>query len=253
MVDATQAVPQKSLKQWHSPDSRQEVIHELIHGVDRYNPSNLPYMEEYLSSQIKDGEYDLLANLAILKLYQFNPQMSNPEVIINILLKSLSATVHGPDFNLCLSLLREPAAILHDIESDEQSLITVMPLLQELHTLLRTCQFTAFWKTLNGDEEGAQILRQQYLPQQPHLESSLRILIATSIASCFSRVPIARLSNWINLSSSDLSSWSESIGWKVEGDVAVVPKNGDNDVKAGVVKESVELNQLTKLVSAAAF
>lgn len=41
--------------------------------------------------------------------YQFNPQMSNPEVIINILLKSLVATVHGPDFNLCLSLLRDPA------------------------------------------------------------------------------------------------------------------------------------------------
>ena len=35
---------------------------------DRYNPSNLPYMEEYLSTQIKEGQYDLLANLAILKL-----------------------------------------------------------------------------------------------------------------------------------------------------------------------------------------
>jgi hypothetical protein len=38
--------------------------------------------------------------------------MSNPDVIINILLKSLSSTVHGPDFNLCLSLLREPSVSL---------------------------------------------------------------------------------------------------------------------------------------------
>ena len=32
----------------------------------------------------------------------------------------------------------------------------VMPLLTILHDLLRTCQFTAFWKSLNGDSEGAQ-------------------------------------------------------------------------------------------------
>ena len=89
---------------------------------DRYNPNNLSWMEEYLGTQVASEDYDLLANLAILKLsadptglrdeltrrYQFNPQMSNPDSIINILLKSLSATIHGPDFNLCLSLLREP-------------------------------------------------------------------------------------------------------------------------------------------------
>ena len=89
-------------------------------------------MEEYFDTQIRDGEYDLLANLAILKLsvvpalsrrssahdrYQFNPQMSNPDVIINILLKSLSSTVQGPDFNLCLSLLREPSVSLRSCPS----------------------------------------------------------------------------------------------------------------------------------------
>lgn len=40
--------------------------------------------------------------------YQFNPQLNNPNVIVNILIKSLASTVNGPDFNLCLSLLREP-------------------------------------------------------------------------------------------------------------------------------------------------
>ena len=33
------------------------------------------------------------------------------------------------------------------------------------------------------------------------------------------------------------------MGWKVDGSVAVLPKNGDNDVKAGVVKENVELSR----------
>ena len=55
---------------------------------------------------------------------------------------------------------------------------------------------------------------------------------------------MANLSRWLDISSSDeLKSWCESIGWTVEGDAAVVPKNGDNDVKAGVVKENVELSR----------
>lgn len=90
MSQSTSAAPVKTLQEWHSPSSRTEVIHELIHGVggwnhsadlekkiradgvDRYNPTNLSYMEEYLQSQVQSGEYDLLAYLAILKLCAFH-------------------------------------------------------------------------------------------------------------------------------------------------------------------------------------
>lgn len=33
MSESTSAAPVKSLNEWHSPSSRTEVIHELIHGV----------------------------------------------------------------------------------------------------------------------------------------------------------------------------------------------------------------------------
>lgn len=36
--------------------------------VDRYNPSNVGILEDYLYHQIRTEEYDCLANLAILKL-----------------------------------------------------------------------------------------------------------------------------------------------------------------------------------------
>lgn len=36
--------------------------------TDRYNPSNVSILEDYLYHQIRSGEYDCLANLAILKL-----------------------------------------------------------------------------------------------------------------------------------------------------------------------------------------
>lgn len=82
-MSTSQAVPAKDLTEWHTPQSRTEPMHDLIHGVgellfllrlkcangvDRYNPTNLPFMEDYLQSQVTSGEYDLLANLAILKL-----------------------------------------------------------------------------------------------------------------------------------------------------------------------------------------
>lgn len=74
-----------------------------------------------------------------------------------------------------MSLLRDPAvcavldssnqaqeveradeqAILQDIDSDEQSLVVAIPFLQQLHQLIRTCQFTAFWAEFNGASEGA--------------------------------------------------------------------------------------------------
>ncbi|CAD6581754.1 MAG: hypothetical protein TREMPRED_003078 [Tremellales sp. Tagirdzhanova-0007] len=253
MAQSAHPVPNRTLTEWHSPHTRTDAISDLIHGVDRYNPTNLSEMEDYLSAQLRAGEHDLLANLAILKLYQFNPQLSNPDVIVNILLKSLSATVHGPDFNLCLSLLREPINILHDIDSDDQSFVIMVPFIQKLHELIRTCQFTTFWKEFNSSTDVASRIHGVYLPQQPHLLTDLRHLFATSIASCFSRIPLVRIQRWLDLPQSELGDWCAGVGWQVEGEMAVIPKNGDNDVKAGVVKETVELNQLTKLVAAAAY
>ncbi|TYJ58881.1 eukaryotic translation initiation factor 3 subunit K [Cryptococcus floricola] len=250
MVTATTP---KSLRQWHSPSARPEVIHELIHGVDRYNPSNLPFMEEYLATQVKEGQYDLLAYLAILKLYQFNPQHSNPDVIINILIKALSATVAGPDFNLCLQMLREPSAILQDIESEDEALVVVFPYLQNLHELSRSCQFTKFWAEINSNSEAANALRTRYLPQHSAPLDSFRFVFSTSIASCFRRISLSQLGRWLDLPQDQVVEWCKKVEWQVEGADAVVPANGQNDVKAGVVKENVQLNQLTKLVAAAAY
>ncbi|KIR68481.1 eukaryotic translation initiation factor 3 subunit K [Cryptococcus bacillisporus CA1280] len=247
------AVAPENLKEWHTPSTRPDVIHELIHGVDRYNPSNLPFMEDYLASELKEGQYDLFANLAILKLYQFNPQHSNPDVIINILIKALSATVSGPDFNLCLEMLREPSAILHDIESADEALVIVMPYLQKLHELSRTCQFTKFWQEINSDSEAAKILRTRYLSQHASPLDDFRFIFSASIASCFRRISLSQLSRWLDLSSDKVAEWCSQIEWRVEGQDAVIPNNGQNDVKAGVVKENVQLGQLTKLVAAAGY
>lgn len=153
--------------------------------------------------------------------------------------------MHGPDFNVCLALLREPAAILQDIDSDDESFIQTMPFLQRLHDLVRACQFSKFWAEFNGKTEAATLLRTSpnYFPAHKDLVPKLRFQFASSIAASFSRVRLAQLSRWLDLDEKSLAGWCKEAGWEIEGDVAVVPKNGDNDVKAGVVKENVQLKR----------
>lgn len=51
-----------------APVQRPENIASLINGVERYNPENVTVLEEYLDKQCASDDYDLEANLAILKL-----------------------------------------------------------------------------------------------------------------------------------------------------------------------------------------
>ena len=137
--------------------------------ADRYNPHNVSLLEEYLDVQIKDGQHDCFANLAILKLYQFNPNMSNVKVVIDILILALvsSPTIDSPDFSLAQSLAldRPSQAMLkqqnYDDEDDAAGHVDeidlVMPFLQKAWGLLKECRFREFWSTWNTDKsEGAE-------------------------------------------------------------------------------------------------
>lgn len=126
-------------------------------------------MEDYLDVQIKDGQHDCFANLAILKLYQFNPNMSNPKVVIDILLLALvsSPTIDSPDFSLAesLALDRPSQAMLkqqnYDDEDDAAGHVdeieVVVPYLQKLWALLKECKFREFWQVWKSDKsDGAE-------------------------------------------------------------------------------------------------
>lgn len=78
------------------------MLHMLI--FFRYNPENLPTLERYVELQSIENTYDLEANLAVLKLYQFNPATFNMHITCQILLKALTNLPHT-DFILCKCLL----------------------------------------------------------------------------------------------------------------------------------------------------
>ena len=196
MPSSTSAVAPKTTESWHAPSFRPEDINALISGVgesessvssgfeidiepptdtfylfsaDRYNPHNVSLLEDYLDVQIKDGQHDCFANLAILKLYQFNPNMANAKVVIDILLLALvsSPTIDSPDFSLAQSLAldRPSQAMLkqqnYDDEDDAAGHVdeieTVMPFLQKAWALLKECKFREFWTVWKSDKsDGAE-------------------------------------------------------------------------------------------------
>ncbi|PPQ71751.1 hypothetical protein CVT26_007592 [Gymnopilus dilepis] len=232
--------------EWLTPPTRTELIENLVSGVDRYNPSNVSILEDYLYHQIRSEEYDCLANLAILKLYQFNPDLYNPDVVINILIKALTAAPL-PDFNLCISLLDERPINAQLDEPDP--LPTVLPVLKELHNLLLRCRFPAFWEAYHSSR--LENLRDNYTVEVAGFENAIRAVAIRAVRATFTRIGSERLGSYLNLSGQDLTAYIEKLGWTVDSSTGVVtvPPNPENQIEATVVQESVKLPQLTKIIA----
>merc|ERR1719420_1594452 len=109
-------------------------------GIERYNPNNIGTLERYVDVQVRENGYDLEANLALLKLYQFNPGLFNATAVFRILVKALT-NLPNTDFDLCKSLL--PLDLL-------DSNPTIKHIL-DLAELLETCKFKQFWERVKKD------------------------------------------------------------------------------------------------------
>lgn len=90
-------------------------------------------IEEYVEEQARDNTYDLEANLAVLKLYQFNPNRLNMDITHTILLKALTNLPHT-DFTLCKCLLL-PA------QMDNETVLEII----DFASVLESCNFAIFW------------------------------------------------------------------------------------------------------------
>ncbi|EEC14082.1 conserved hypothetical protein [Ixodes scapularis] len=97
-------VPDYSPMGMTNPESMRMQVAQMLKGIDRYNPENLIKLENYVQIQATENMYDLEANLAVLKLYQFNPSNFKHDVVATILLKALTNLPHT-DFVLCKCLI----------------------------------------------------------------------------------------------------------------------------------------------------
>lgn len=235
--------------EWLTPSTRTELIENLVSGVDRYNPSNVGILEDYLYHQIRSEEYDCLANLAILKLYQFNSDLYNPDVVVNILLKALTAEPF-PDFDLCTSLLDDRLVNVNPDEPDP--LPVLLPILTNLYNLLHQCRFPAFWTFYHSDE--LESLRENYIVECVGFEEAVREVAARAVKATFTRIGLDRLGTYVDLSGLELESWIEKQGWSLDTSTRTIsiPSNPDNEIESVVIRENVKLGQLQKVIAHAA-
>ena len=122
-----------------SLDAIKASLENMLKGIEWYNPDNIITLEQYVQMQAKENGYDLEANLALLKLYQFNPQQMNMPYVEMVLLKALTNLPHS-DFSLCKSLLTI------DVLEKTPSIKSIT----SLADLLETCMFKEFWAKLRN-------------------------------------------------------------------------------------------------------
>lgn len=214
-----------------TPASRPPVINQLIEGVDRYNPDNCELLENYLNAQCQAGEHDLMANLAILKLYQFNPELVNLAVVANILGKAITA-IPEPDFNTCLFMLND--TIMADAG--------VMKLV-ELRQLLETSRYRDFWQLLHSDELAAKAVADIV-----GFEDAIRKVVAKVVSMTCQSIKKSHLEEYLSLSGNDLSTFITAQNWKSDGDSVQIPISKDNQAKTTITSENIKFEQLSKII-----
>jgi translation initiation factor 3 subunit K len=206
-------------------------IKQMLRGIDRYNPNNLQILEKYICDQSRDNSYDLEANLAVLKLYQFNPQMTEKSIVVKILLKALTS-LPNTDFVLCKCLIE--SSLL-----EEDPLNTIL----NLHQLLETCRFQEFWREL--------IARPQLIVGITGFEDSIRKFICHVIKITYQTIEKTSLRSLLGgLADNQLSFWMNQNGWKDIENGFVFISNQDENIKTKNITEKIDLENVAQVIAA---
>ncbi|XP_078000641.1 eukaryotic translation initiation factor 3 subunit K-like [Glandiceps talaboti] len=207
-------------------------VASLLKGIDRYNPENLGTLERYVELQTKENAYDLEANLAVLKLYQFNPMYFQLNVTAQILLKALTNLPHT-DFVLCKCLIGEA-------HQQEDQIMKIL----HLHDLLETCQFKKFWTEITVNPE--------LIMGIVGLPDSIRKYICHVVGITYQIIDKDVLAELLGeLSHADLKQWMTKYGWTEAEGQKVFIANQEGNVKSKNITEKIDFESVAGIMAAA--
>ncbi|NWZ17821.1 EIF3K factor, partial [Agelaius phoeniceus] len=244
-------------------------VGKLLRGIDRYNPENLATLERYVETQAKENAYDLEANLAVLKLYQFNPAFFQTGVTAQILLKALTNLPHT-DFTLCkcmidqahtksgVSALKIPPKFKcwgpgggrflgfspkppHfcpkfslDLPKTQQEERPIRQILY-LGELLETCHFQSFWQALDENME--------LLEGITGFEDSVRKFICHVVGITYQHIDRWLLAEMLgDLSESQLRVWMSKYGWTEPEPGRILISNQEENIKPKNIVEKIDFD-----------
>jgi len=205
-------------------------IKSMLQGIERYNPENIKTLEHYVDLQAREKGYDLEANLALLKLYQFNPTHNNLAVVVQILLKSLTNLPHT-DFVLCKCLLSQE--LLEDPQIKN---------ILYLADLLEMCQFKVFWQQVHSQGE--------LIKSVQGFEDSVRRFVCHVICITYQTIEEAVLGELLGLvQETSVAYWLEQYGWKAGGDGVVTVSSQEEIIKTRNITEKIDIESVASIMA----
>ncbi|XP_071503985.1 LOW QUALITY PROTEIN: eukaryotic translation initiation factor 3 subunit K-like [Diadema antillarum] len=210
-------------------EQAQATISSMLHGINRYNPENLTMLEQYVEIQVRENQYDVEANLAILKLYQLNPLHFKVQLAALILLKAMTNLPHT-DYLLCKCLIDS------DIQQEEP-----LQSINYFASLLEMCQFKKFWAEY--DE------RPDVFQGVAGFQNAIRKFICHVINSTYQTIERQQLLELLGLTDdTELKRWMASYDWKeLEGDQVYIC-NQEESVKTKNITEKIGFDNVATVM-----
>ena len=205
-------------------------IRPLLSGIEKYNPSNIVQLENYVKHQATSDDYDFDANLVLMKLYQFHPTKASSNVACQILLKALT---NLPTTDVIMLKAVLPTSLLKDV--DIQHILT-------LHTLLESCQFREFWATLKREN-------MEVTKKIDNLESSIRRYICGVVEISYQNIPLSILKQYLGeLEGPTLNELAAAHKWEVTGDMCFI-RNQEELIKPKKILAKIELDSVSGILA----
>ncbi|TGZ69672.1 hypothetical protein CRM22_003600 [Opisthorchis felineus] len=213
-------------------------IHRLLNGIENYNPEHKAILEQHVNWQASTGEYDFEANLALLRLYQFYPELFNADATRLVLLKAL-ASLNPTDFIICKYLIH-----LDRLSEEPLSLVI------ELGTLLESCQFPDFWLRLRENPN--------ITSGVPGFRDAMVKFIVQIVRQTYQRIHKSLLIRLLDMSEAELKQLIKQNGWTEcppsslgdpNGPLVLVNKHEEN-VKSVKIQERVDFDAITSMSGA---
>jgi translation initiation factor 3 subunit K len=210
-----------------------EAIRSVVQH-EYFDHRAVPQLEQYLHDQVSSQTYDFEANKALLKLYQFFPDLVQPELVALAAGKAFMA-LPASDLTALLYIAPEACVQSEPVASLKKACDT-----------LEAAQFAAFWEAVRSGEAAA------LAAKLPGFEQQARRVITSALAATFQTVNKQSLQKSLGFSSSsELEAYVASRGEsavKLQGEHAVFERNEFNQVQPKKFKESVEFEKVLKVV-----
>jgi len=172
------------------------------------------------------------ANLAVLKLYQFNPAYHQTTVTMQILLKALM-TLPNADFIMCRCLI-------DDANQQDPAIARVIRLAE----LLETCNFLEAWKYL--EEESSLV------DGIVGFHDAIRKYASYVIGITYQTIDKNHISELLGgLQGEELDDWIKAQNWTIKDDGKVFVCNQEAHIKSKNIAEKIDFDSVAGIIAAA--